>query len=313
MENSKKPNKIREIVRLQQILKKWKKVANTNSNNSVSSSPSTTSGSKGIKFLKRTLSFSDISSSSSSNHDIVPKGFLAVCVGKELKRFTIPTEYLSHQAFEMLLREAEEEFGFQQEGVLRIPCQVSMFEKILKIVQDNKESLNIGSEVTTPTHHHAQLCGPETILHCLRDCKEIRPLWTAHVDRRSWVAFFHANLDEWIHRNVHGGIKGNSSIDWSTMFGVAVWMLWRERNSFVFESKKESIISLQMQVLCYTSHVANSMQKASFQRCLRREVLVRWEPPARGMMKLNVDGSVRQESMLAACGGLLRDESGHFI
>ncbi|KAE9584476.1 hypothetical protein Lal_00021732 [Lupinus albus] len=169
MEDSKKSNKIREIVRLQQILKKWKKVANSNSNNnnnnnnnSVSSATITTSGSgsgsgsgsKGIKFLKRTLSFSDVSS---SNHDIVPKGFLAVCVGKEFKRFTIPTEYLRHQAFEILLREAEEEFGFQQEGVLKFPCQVSLFEQILKMVQNNKQSLNIGCEVTTPTHH-AQMC-----------------------------------------------------------------------------------------------------------------------------------------------------------
>ncbi|CAL0325885.1 unnamed protein product [Lupinus luteus] len=164
MEDSKKSNKIREIVRLQQILKKWKKVANSNSNdnnnnnNSVSSSATTIttsgSGSKGIKFLKRTLSFSDVSS---ANHDIVPKGFLAVCVGKELKRFTIPTEYLRHQSFEILLREAEEEFGFQQEGVLKIPCQVSVFEQILKMVQSNKQSFNIACEVTTPTHH-AQMC-----------------------------------------------------------------------------------------------------------------------------------------------------------
>ncbi|TKY64707.1 Auxin-responsive protein SAUR72 [Spatholobus suberectus] len=168
--DSKKSNKIREVVRLQQILKKWKKVAAASSNSSASSSAS----SKGIKFLKRTLSFTDVSS---SNNDIVPKGFLAVCVGKELKRFVIPTDYLRHEAFEMLLQEAEEEFGFQQEGVLKIPCQVSVFEKILKAVEDNKEALALhefGSngekkkkkdkiscyasdcEVTPP--HHAQTC-----------------------------------------------------------------------------------------------------------------------------------------------------------
>ncbi|KAG5141440.1 hypothetical protein JHK82_017135 [Glycine max] len=138
--DSTKCNKIREVVRLQQILKKWKKVATASNNNS--------SSSKGIKFLKRTLSFTD-------TNDIVPKGFLAVCVGKELKRFIIPTDYLRHQAFEMLLQEAEEEFGFQQEGVLKIPCQVSVFEKILKAVEDNKEPLHeFDCEVTSP--HHAQ-------------------------------------------------------------------------------------------------------------------------------------------------------------
>ncbi|KAG2722429.1 hypothetical protein I3760_02G128300 [Carya illinoinensis] len=133
-------NKIRDIVRLEQVHKKWKKLANAtkNSSNSISSatfsrssSSTTSNGSKSIKFLKRTLSFSDVSGAS---NDVVPKGFLAVCVGKELKRFIIPTQYLGHQAFGTLLREAEEEFGFQQEGVLKIPCQVSVFEKILKVV-----------------------------------------------------------------------------------------------------------------------------------------------------------------------------------
>ncbi|XP_043714253.1 auxin-induced protein 10A5-like [Telopea speciosissima] len=141
--DSKKSNKISEIVRLQQILKKWKKLANAPKNSSSSSKSSssnttiTSNGSKSIKFLKRTLSFSDISASVSG--DTVPKGFLAVCVGTELKRYTIPTEYLGHKAFGMLLREAEEEFGFQNEGILRIPCEVSVFERILKVVEQKKE------------------------------------------------------------------------------------------------------------------------------------------------------------------------------
>ncbi|GFY97307.1 SAUR-like auxin-responsive protein family [Actinidia rufa] len=139
---SKKSNKISEIVRLQQILKKWKKLANANANaNASSNRGSGSSSSKSInKFLKKTLSFSDLRDSSAiSGGEIVPKGYVAVCVGKELKRFVIPTEYLGHQAFGMLLREAEEEFGFQQEGVLKFPCEVPLFERILKMLQDKRE------------------------------------------------------------------------------------------------------------------------------------------------------------------------------
>lgn len=131
--DQKKANKISDIVRLQQILKKWRKLVNTPK----------PGGSKSMKFLKKTLSFSDGNSSSASvsavTSDVVPKGFLAVCVGEEMKRFTIPTEYLGHRAFGILLREAEEEFGFQHEGVLRIPCEVSAFEKILKVVEEKRE------------------------------------------------------------------------------------------------------------------------------------------------------------------------------
>nr|GMD32221.1 auxin-responsive protein SAUR72-like [Ipomoea batatas] len=125
-------NKIRDIVRLRQLLKKWKKLAATNSaaaNATATATATTKTGTgKSInKFLKKTLSFSDVSA-----------GCLAVqCVEKsgEVKRFVIPTEYLAHDLFGVLLREAEEEFGFQTEGILKIPCEFAVFEKILKAVQ----------------------------------------------------------------------------------------------------------------------------------------------------------------------------------
>lgn len=134
---SKKSNKIREIVRLQQILRKWRKLANS-PKTSTGGNNNNNSASKSIKFLKRTLSLSDNPLHNAST-STVPKGYLAVCVGEELKRFVIPTDYLSHQAFHILLREAEEEFGFQQTGVLRIPCEVTVFESILKMVEQKKD------------------------------------------------------------------------------------------------------------------------------------------------------------------------------
>ncbi|KAF7843114.1 pumilio-like protein 5 isoform X1 [Senna tora] len=154
--DSKKSNKIREIVRLQQILKKWKKVASASSSSSSTNTNTTSNGgssSKGIKFLKRTLSFTDVSCSD----NVVPKGFLAVCVGKELKRFIIPTQYLRHPAFEVLLREAEEEFGFQQEGVLKFPCQLSTFQHILKLVEDKKQVLFLHDIDNNDLTHHPQI------------------------------------------------------------------------------------------------------------------------------------------------------------
>ncbi|CAH8367012.1 unnamed protein product [Eruca vesicaria subsp. sativa] len=137
--DAKKSNKIRDIVKLQQILKKWRKQANESKTSTTNNEGNNSfgGGSKSIKFLKRTLSFTDTTP--------VPKGHLAVSVGLEKKRYTIPTEYLSHQAFLVLLHEAEEEFGFQQAGVLRIPCEVAVFESILKIMEEK----NDGYLVTT--------------------------------------------------------------------------------------------------------------------------------------------------------------------
>ncbi|KAF9681406.1 hypothetical protein SADUNF_Sadunf06G0222600 [Salix dunnii] len=137
--DSKKSNKIRDIVRLQQILKKWRKLASSSKTTAASTSTTaSSSSSKSMKFLKRTLSISENSAKETSSN-VVPKGYLAVGVGEEQKRFIIPTEYLSHPAFLILLREAEEEFGFQQAGVLRIPCEVAVFERILKLVGEKKD------------------------------------------------------------------------------------------------------------------------------------------------------------------------------
>uniref|UniRef100_A0A7N0URP2 SAUR family protein n=1 Tax=Kalanchoe fedtschenkoi TaxID=63787 RepID=A0A7N0URP2_KALFE len=137
--DSKKSNKIADIVKLQRMLKKWRRLADSSKNDNAQDDKA---GNKSIKFLKRTLSFNNISASGSgASSDTVPKGCLAVCVGEELKKFVIPTEYLSHQAFQVLLRDAEEEFGFQQEGVLRIPCEVDVFETILKVMRKKEHKL----------------------------------------------------------------------------------------------------------------------------------------------------------------------------
>lgn len=135
-------NKICEIVKLQQILKKWRKIANSKKSSCNKQVNAITNGGKSIKFFKKTLSFSDNNNNVQgiTRDATVPKGSLAVCVGEEMKRFIIPMEYLGCQAFDILLKEAEEEFGFQQEGVLRIPCEVCVFEEILKLLEEKKDA-----------------------------------------------------------------------------------------------------------------------------------------------------------------------------
>lgn len=61
----------------------------------------------------------------------VPAGCLAVYVGKERRRFVIPTSYLSNNVFRSLLAKSEEEFGFCCEGGLRIACAPGVFEHLL--------------------------------------------------------------------------------------------------------------------------------------------------------------------------------------
>ncbi|CAJ1978816.1 unnamed protein product [Sphenostylis stenocarpa] len=60
-----------------------------------------------------------------------PKGYLAVYVGEEMKRFVIPVSYLNQPSFQELLSHAEEEFGYDHPmGGLTIPCNEDVFRFI---------------------------------------------------------------------------------------------------------------------------------------------------------------------------------------
>ena len=76
--------------------------------------------------IRRSSSFSR--NSMSSKGADVPKGFLAVYVGDEMKRFVIPISYLNNPAFQDLLSQAEEEFGYDHPmGGLTILCSENVF------------------------------------------------------------------------------------------------------------------------------------------------------------------------------------------
>ncbi|GLJ10566.1 hypothetical protein SUGI_0130820 [Cryptomeria japonica] len=85
---------------------------------------------------RRHCSYDSDEEVSSSPRD-VKEGYLAVYVGAERKRFVIPTAYLSLPVFRTLLEMAAEEFGFVQKGGLTLPCDVTFFKQILKLLKRN--------------------------------------------------------------------------------------------------------------------------------------------------------------------------------
>ncbi|CAN4125859.1 unnamed protein product [Withania somnifera] len=71
----------------------------------------------------------------------VPKGHLAVYVGQkdgDYKRVLIPVIYMNHPLFSELLREAEEEYGFNHPGGITIPCRISEFERVQTRIQQGR-------------------------------------------------------------------------------------------------------------------------------------------------------------------------------
>ncbi|KAJ6418890.1 hypothetical protein OIU84_002125 [Salix udensis] len=58
--------------------------------------------------------------------------------GEEQQRFVIPVIYINHPLFMELLKEAEEEFGFDQEGPITIPCHVEEFRNVQGMIEEEK-------------------------------------------------------------------------------------------------------------------------------------------------------------------------------
>ncbi|KAK1393160.1 Auxin-responsive protein SAUR41 [Heracleum sosnowskyi] len=73
----------------------------------------------------------------------VPEGHLPVYVGEESERFIVNAELLNHPVFMKLLNISAQEYGYEQKGVLRIPCHVLVFEKVLEALRVDEVSPDI--------------------------------------------------------------------------------------------------------------------------------------------------------------------------
>ncbi|KAL5985918.1 hypothetical protein ACLOJK_027908 [Asimina triloba] len=104
--------RIRHIVRLRQMLRRWR--------------------SKAASAARRIPSD-------------VPAGHVAVCVGTNSRRFVVRASYLNHPIFRKLLVQAEEEYGFTNHGPLAIPCDEFVFEEILRCLTSRSDSARFAS------------------------------------------------------------------------------------------------------------------------------------------------------------------------
>lgn len=69
----------------------------------------------------------------------VPKGHFAVYVGENRTRYIVPISFLTHPEFQCLLRRAEEEFGFDHDMGLTIPCEEVVFRSLTSMLRWKKK------------------------------------------------------------------------------------------------------------------------------------------------------------------------------
>ncbi|KAK4340412.1 hypothetical protein RND71_041874 [Anisodus tanguticus] len=65
----------------------------------------------------------------------VPKGHFAVYVGENRTRYIVPISFLSHPEFQCFLRCAEEEFGFDHDTGITIPCEELVFQSLTSMIR----------------------------------------------------------------------------------------------------------------------------------------------------------------------------------
>lgn len=66
----------------------------------------------------------------------VPEGHIPVYVGDEMERFVVSAELLNHPVFVKLLNKSAQEYGYEHNnGALRIPCDVFVFERLLEALR----------------------------------------------------------------------------------------------------------------------------------------------------------------------------------
>ncbi|KAJ4964008.1 hypothetical protein NE237_023947 [Protea cynaroides] len=107
---------IRHIVRLRQMLRRWRQKA-------------------ALAARKSTGNGRSIPSD-------VPSGHVAISVGSSSRRFVVRTTYLNHPVFKKLLVQAEEEYGFTNQGPLAIPCDENLFEEIIQFLSRSDSAGN---------------------------------------------------------------------------------------------------------------------------------------------------------------------------
>ncbi|KAI3507854.1 hypothetical protein L2E82_20555 [Cichorium intybus] len=103
-----------------------------------------------VKKLAKKVKVKVVSGTESSHHEYLlrnqeeacsspscttPTGFIALYIGEERRRFVVPTGYLSHPLFKMLLDKASDEFGFEQKNGLVVPCSVTAFQEVVSVVE----------------------------------------------------------------------------------------------------------------------------------------------------------------------------------
>ena len=152
----------------------------------------------------------------------------------------------------------------------------------------------------------------ESILHALRDCNLVRPIWYQLGSQCLYSNFFSQDIRDWLTSNCR--IKSNQNsvgIPWNVLFSFIIWLVWKQRNQCVFTSRGHNPNLGKTIALLASEFFLCAAQPRSHKRMVTKRI--RWEKPDQGWLKLNTDGSWNAPLGSAAGGGVIRDSLGNWV
>ncbi|KAE8698467.1 hypothetical protein F3Y22_tig00110597pilonHSYRG00257 [Hibiscus syriacus] len=144
----------------------------------------------------------------------------------------------------------------------------------------------------------------ETILHVIRDC----PSGSYDLGLPPSPPLF-----DWLVTNLSHNVGLNqTAFQWRHLFGILVWLLWKQCNAFVFNGQVRSMMETIHSAWSWAQAIKETPRKQS-QSDRHDYKKQQWRTPTMGSVKLNTDVAVLPTTMVAASGVVLRDINGDWI
>lgn len=125
----------------------------------------------------------------------------------------------------------------------------------------------------------------EDILHVLRDCPLSRQLW-GKLGTWRWPNFWNQNLQAWILSHAHG--------EHASRFLVGLWNVWKWRCNACLDPHPWSLEGAWRKLCHEFDEIARALNDDSVDVDVQR-MKDGWQPPQQSFLKLNVDGSFRED------------------
>lgn len=97
------------------------------------------------------------------------------------------------------------------------------------------------------------------------------------------------------------------------LFSSIVWHIWKERKNQVLNGEEPNTAKLCYQIRSFAREVAFSFSLNSQSSLTKERRLISWSYPAAGKIKLNTDGSVKEECGRYGYGRVIRDDKGQWL